>query len=807
MEKDPEQIRNLLSSQQIPVAIVPPVYNEKDGVVKEVGSVLHEYALAIILNQDTTPNAKSWQEQSSAAMNTWLQLHLMMLSVEYINEGSCYVDFSKEENPSGYWRTMEAIARRMCGCEKPYDTKMIDANMQSRFEFHKTQIADLNATYLRIKEEKQREKEKKEEGEQERQLKKAKKVAQAAAVAAADEDPVGEMVAAGAAARAAAPAQRILILEEELQKDYIVEDSRTMRAMRSEEVDASIQVPLTGDDVMQKVTFTVSAVPNKDGKIIGYLIRLLVHDASWNMGRFFQTLIKQCAIREKKSRLPNYQDPWPEYVYLQGTNHPVHTMTLDRWMDCINQLDGERPSFQKKVLQSGQHERIEAYSSMYHPRHVLRLDRALKRLHEAGGINCVDLTQFGGEGVARWPFPKTVRYMSKQVFWFHSKYSGFMNQYFPFAVASAVPDGGGAPDELYNYLRHSNLYSKDQIRALSPKFLAYKTGNLFVHWAIDADNSVDKLDKLYPIDYAGIYERYCSGIQLTVEEQQAVATYQREVKRHSGLWMEKFHQLCQLEGSPEFLQISKAGKAMLVWYQTFVKSNPIISREVEMYDPELDLFSNWVIRQMAQYEKFGKIVQPIIPFKLRGCFSVYQRRMGQLLYNFNLYGGGGSGKSFSTIGFFEKMAIPGGTFVTFDKLTNAADQTDEPVDDEIRGQHEMDETYVSAEHGRRQPEKVNLKKSAMTSGTLSLKVFEFQTIAGVPGKFRCGRTVIQAQNFTEVTCSNTVPDDTALGSRFHNVLLGECNLVCERSEQTQIALGVRAPQKNCFRVAQTFFRR
>jgi len=786
MEKDTEQTRSLLSSQQTPVAIVPPIINEKDGLIKEVGSVVHEYALAIIFNQDTTKNAKSWQEQSYVAMNTWLQLHLIMLGVEYVKEGAFYLDVSKEENPSTYWRVLEAIANRMCGSEKPVHTKLIKDHVGATFEFHKNQIADLNMTYKRVREEKEKEKEKKDDADRERAVKKAKTAAAAAAAAdGADAGGGGDDAVAAAAAPggafAAVPAipEKIWNLEEEMQKDYIFEDSRAMHPMRADEIDVSIKVPLSGEDVMPKVTFTVSNIHNEKGAIIGLLIRLLVHDSTWNLGRFFQTLIKQCRDREENGSLPYYREPWPQYSYLQGTNHPVHTMTHDRWMQCVNDLNGERPNFAKRILQNGQHERMEAYSSPYHPKNVCTLARALKRLHEAGGIHCdpvKDLALFVGEGKAMWPFPKTVRYQSKQVFWFHPRLSGFMNQYFPFAT-SFSPDSGDCSVELYNYLRYNEVYAKEQIRALSPKFSTYKTGNLFVHWAIDADNSVDKLDRLFPTDYYESYQLYLKHAPLGAEKKAEIELYQKEVKRQTSIWMSKFRQLCQLEGSPEFLPISKAGRCMLEWYQAFMKAGPEmgITREVEMYDDELDLFSNWVLKQMAQYEKFGKIVQPIIPFKVRGCFSVYQRRMNQLLYNMNLYGGGGSGKSFSAIGFLEKMAIPG-TFIIYDRVTDAADQTDQSVDDEIRGQHEMDETFVNADQGKKKPDKVNSKKSALTSGQLSLKTFEYQTIAGIPGKFRCARTVVQSQNYTEATCSNTVPDDTALGSRYHNVLLGDSNI-------------------------------
>ncbi len=580
-----------------------------------------------------------------------------------------------------------------------------------------------------------------------------------------------------------------------------------MNPIRSDEVDATIKIPLTGENVMQKVTFTVAIVPNTENTPIGLLIRLLVHDSSWNMGKFFQTLIKQCHSRAENGQVSYYREPWPQYAMLQGTNHPVHEMTHDRWMQCVNDINGERPNFAKRVLQNGQYERMEAFSSPCHPKNVYTLSRALKRLHEAGGVLCTpkDVPLYGGggspDGIARWPFPKTVRYQSKQVFWFHPRYSGFMNQYIPFST-SYTPDGGECNCELYGYLRHTDLYSKDEIRALSPKFSSYKTGNLFVHWAIDADVTVDKLDRLFPTDYYETYQRYLAGVSIG-EVAAEVETYQREVRRQSAAWMGKFRQLCQLEGSSEFIPISKAGRATLEWYQAYLKGKPKlgISREVEMYDGELDLFSNWVLRQMAQYEKFAKMVQPIVPFKVRGCFSVYQRRNNNLLYNVNFYGGPGSGKSFAAIDFTKKVSIPD-TVSIYSRVTAAADQTDQAVDDEIRGIHEMPEVFVSAEQGRKHPDMVNQKKDALTSGQLAIKVFEHQTIAGVPGKFRSARTVVQSQNYTEVTCCNVVPDEGALGTRYHNVLVGDSNVPIHEVDNVDVWSDDKKEVADDYRVGQ-----
>jgi hypothetical protein len=143
-----------------------------------------------------------------------------------------------------------------------------------------------------------------------------------------------------------------------------------------------------------------------------------------------------------------------------------------------------------------------------------------------------------------------------------------------------------------------------------------------------------------------------------------------------------------------------------------------------------------------------------------------------------LYGSHGGGKSHSTVSFLAKFCIPG-TFKVIDRCTGAADQTDQSVFDEIRGQHEMDEAFVNSKHGEKNKDKVNMKKSSMTSGAITVKTLEFVNVPGY-GRLRGNRELTQAQNYTEVTCSNTRPSEDAIGSRFHNVLLGESKIPVEQ---------------------------
>ncbi len=765
---DDAQKRELIGAHQTPVSTVPPLWVESEGVIKKIPDVIGECALAIVIGIDTTPNATSWQERATNAVNTWLQFDLLTLAVQDTTLGGFSVDASKDTNPSAYWRALEALARRLLGSETLNDKHIINDKIQYLHTVHREHLNDLNATIDRLKKEKDDAKESK--------SKKAKK---------AEEDEED------AAPVAPVVPKKVFIrtfdFDTEMSRAFIKkDDSEHLEGLVINPDDILVNVPVSGAsaDVMSKVTFTVAAVPNPKGTIIGYLIRILIHDKQWNPGEIIGKLIKQCTTRKTNEGNAYYKDPWPQYTHLQGTAFPVHNMTWGRWTSCVNEITGERPNYEKHIVQMSQTERAESRSSPTYPGAICNLNRALKNLKEAGGLVGNVGDYYESEGTAQWPVAlRPLRFMSDTVFWDDGEKVGLFHQFFPFMI----PFGGkdAFSPELINYARHCRIMTKEALRNLAPQFSAYKTGNILIHMATDCDKYEGKAKKVLPANYSELYKVYKSGVSLTGEARERVDLYQKTVKHYSSIWMQKFCTVCQLQGSPEYLNIPMQLKSMIKWYQEFTSSSggagsePVpITREYELYDPDMDLFSNCVIRQLAQYEKFGKIVQPIIPYKLRGCFSVYQLRRGQTLYNLNLYGGAGAGKSWATVGFLGKMCIPG-TFKCIDRCTGAADQTDQSVHDEIRGQHEMDEAFVNSEHGKKHVDKVNMKKSALTSGTLTLKMCEIQTIPGI-GRVRAAKETTQAQNYTEVNCSNTQPGEDAIGSRYHNVLLGESTVPIEQ---------------------------
>lgn len=749
---DDQQKRELIGSQQVPVAVIPPEWIERECVVNAIPDVEGECAMALIIGEDLTKGATSWREKcmTPLANVNWFLMYFLILCVEEHKLGSPSVNVSKLANPDTYNRAVKSLARRMAGIEKP---TIDDANIKKYIHYlptiNKEHLTDITNMIELVKKE-----------EAERKQKKRKK------------DEEGGIMAALAAIippPPPPPPKRELNLYNELKNDILFEDSNDIVIEKVASED-NMSIPTINGQICSKVSFTVTDVTNANNVTIGYLVRLLVHDEKWNPGRLIYDLSKECEEREKQKGNQFAREPKPQYLHLQGTDFPTHSMSWSRWVSCANYIYGQHDTLQSNLLDISQCSRADNKASMMHPFKVCSLDLALRRLREAGGV-VPDKNQFyAGEKIAAFPL-RAVKYPSNTVFWDHDKLIGLSGQYFPFALKNSK-DFFNA--DIMRYLNRAGPFSKETIRNMMPQFSSYKTGNMLIHMAVEANLYEDRVKSYEP---ERLYERYVLYKEGHIMNMEDVAKHQEIMQHYNKIGMRKLCTVLPLEGSAEFAPVPETIKMMLKWIQEY--GDQPITRESELYDDQMDLFSNWIAKQMVQYEKFGKIVQTIIPFKLRGCFSVYQLRLIDiLLYNLNVFGFQGNGKSFLTVSFLQKFCIPG-TFKVIDRLTGAADQTDQSVYDEIRGQHEMDEAFVSAAHGKKHVDKVNMKKSALTSGKLTVKICENQRVAGY-GTLRGSRLVEQAQNYTEVNCSNTKPDENAIGSRYHNVLLAESNIPVEQ---------------------------
>jgi hypothetical protein len=718
MSDEDDQLRELIKSQQKHCPVVPPVSMETHGLIQDraVENVLKEGAVALILGEDLAGH--SWAQGINLGSEVWLRFWVMVLAVENQELGSFYIDAPRKDAGSmRYQHTVEALARMSLGVNEEKDRKIVAANVRPSHYIHKQQIDDVYrcAQKMRAENPPGRKKDQKKRG------------------AAADkdtEDPVPKKTKQVSIASVfASPLKARMIIARGASED-----------LHADNFSLDVAIPKLShvdDEVINKVTFTLAIVKNEAGDaVVGYLVRFLVHDARWNPGEEVNRLVSTAKARDSNVRNANFKEPYVHYANWQKTHFPAYDMTWERWIKAGNVVWGSQPSFEELNRQMGRQNRPDELGSDMCPLKMSSLRRAWRRLKEAGGNVGSMSDYYSIETTATWPSSMEVyKEMPSRVFWDHTDKVGFFGQTFPRTLSIREEN-----PELHTYLENTFVPSKNAISNFVSQNMRYRTGNVIIHMAEEAD------------------------------EMEKMARRKDNVKHVCATQMEKFRSLCLPSlDALEHLGHSKAAKATIRWMLRFMKSHETVTRETELYDANMTLFGNLKARQMVQYEKVFTIVQAVIPMKIVIVFSVYRRQKG-LLGHFLVYGDAGGGKSFLTNEFARDRFIPG-TFELLDRLTDSADQTDMNVIDEIRGFNEVPEHLVSEEAGRKKPDAVNAKKSHLTEGGGSIRTYKEVDLGGAMGKVRGARVSKQILNYTEICCSNTHPDDGALMSRYHMHLM------------------------------------
>lgn len=744
MNSDDNQTQDILSALRDPTILVPPLFTEREPIEK-VTDVHKEYAMAILVGEDITKDALSWREFK---YNTnWNIIWLLLLSIEDTSLGSPYINISKQQSPIAYEATVHSLARQYLSLADTNDKTRIKFNVKNSHFINKTQLQDIQDAFEC---EKKKEKEKKDKKPNKKKKKNEEEDE--------DEEEEEEQLVEEIEEEIAVDFQTLL--EKYMDSDLVVFINETGPRNQKEGPSGldkeSFLVPTISDQVSPKATLTLTPIPSVDNKnkVVGYLVRVVQHDPRWNPGEMVLKLCSQCEQRNEAKDARSYKEPWPQYVHLTGSNFIVHNMSLGKWFETINTAKGgQRPNFNGTTEQFAQVERIDVFDSANHPLSVCSLDVALERLSRAGG----DIGEFrdygNGDNTIRWPkHLETFRYFSPHVFWDHERYVGLFTQYFPKAINAEHYFG----KEMCLFLDRCQLIERKEVVHKSAHAVGYRTNNMFVYYAAEA-NELE--EKLIPF------------------RQQNQFIYANELKKVNEVCKRKFNSIMQLDGTPTYLPIPPSIKACIAWYQEYTKTHDTLSLDTEIYDPGLDIYSNHVIRLLALYNICGKMLLPNIVYKLHCLFTVYrQRKPGRQLPNIGIHGAHGDGKS-SILDYFSNLSIPG-TFMVISRSTDAADQTDVPVHDEIRGTHEAEEAFIDSRVAKRHANKVNMKKTALSEGKVTVKRYEDKQVPG-GGKLHGFRISTQATEYSEITLSNSIPDDTALASRSHNILLVKSSIPFE----------------------------
>jgi hypothetical protein len=752
--------RELLSSVTTPMPKFPPAWVEANSIVTEpVKGVTNEYAVALT-GDDLVPDAKAWADHRAEITPHFFAFLFLALCVENPNLGKKCVLVDKDEKPELYKVVIHAYARQISRIPEPNDAKIIQSYVGGCQQIKLSFLRDLKEAIDKVKkdaEEKRKKKKRRvdEDGEEEEEEEEEEEVPQlppgGAGVGVGVGDilkTLGNLMFINRQPRPGAISDNSsnYLMDHQLLFDshpwFRRNDNAPVVAHVTQD-DDNISIPNGADETSNKATFTVMPCYSGNGALKGYLIRVFQHDGAWNPGEMIHTLQEEINVRSLNAGNANFRDPWPQYRYLTGTMHPVHKMTYHKWFQLVNQLQPAQiiQTYEQAMAQEASGISVGNYVKPFHPRQVLTLKDALARLRNAGAVVGLDSAYENGN------FPQDQRaykYLSSQVHWANTNEIGLSSQYFP-----GIKEHGVSEPVLLN-LKSQKHVSIEKVSSYFPHFGKQKTSNSIIHMEDEAD----------------ALQKHCETFTLNTDE------YRLAIADANKVCMQKLTSICQLDGVVDSIPISAPLRATLHELQ---RHQTHLTRDLELKDPAMSFFGNYMAQMMLTYEKTLRIIHTRYSVMCHGLFSCAQRRVGQLLFSILIIGPGALGKGVCSTGFVAKMAVPG-TWEKIDRTTAAADQTDRGIYDLIRVCEEIDDDLVNPTIKSANKEKVNMAKSSMTSGSQCIKTFEHVLIPGF-GKVRDSRLIHVHTNMTTVGNSNvTAVSADALASRWHREIIHETDI-------------------------------
>ena len=196
------------------------------------------------------------------------------------------------------------------------------------------------------------------------------------------------------------------------------------------------------DSTVQKVRFTVTAVPNDAGLVMGLYARFLVRDEEMNPSEFYVRLVDNQNKRAARKRNPRSQmaardaEMFPQYgrMIRIGSSHPVADASAQTYMMRAISID---PSLNtpERIARCGSFG-FAHYADQAHLSAILTTERAVERMRKLnpGVMIETSVEAWWKDGTARFPEAEnatTYVYHSDSLFWYSDAYVGFCEQWFP----------------------------------------------------------------------------------------------------------------------------------------------------------------------------------------------------------------------------------------------------------------------------------------------------------------------------------------------------------------------------------------
>lgn len=488
--------------------------------------------------------------------------------------------------------------------------------------------------------------------------------------------------------------------------------------------------PWNGEhELISKIQMTLTAMPraNSDPRnpenICALLLRFLYHDPQLNIGDFVSLVVNN-SMERNRPKLGNTSrraynkssdEQFPGYVSLFGSNHPVSSSTTMQTFFQVALEYDEKLSLYNDRNRLYQSMNLSHRNDAFYPNQILNWRNASRLLQACGCEHTLEIDWYD-EQTHTATFPAefmTFKYVSDGVFWYNRRYVGISEHLFPFVsqdqdflaqlVGGADPrslvddDGnlinGVSPatvssvmQEIQSMISSSWLVERSKVQ--DKRLIAYRTNNEFIHRYAEATMIHKKLMQMLPAhwretwdDVQELRERYGADEDwmehATIDLRERAREYMQYCalrKRTKEALMRIFKTLWVTEGNIDDLPIPDSIKAIQRWYRDNAGRFPNLTREYMMWDPDMGMFSNCILRLQRNYAKVATIVHPILCILAIGLFSCYYQGRG---LGFNMLGHGwhATGKTKTTINTFnDYTSIPGST-MEYCTSTGASDTT------------------------------------------------------------------------------------------------------------------------------------
>lgn len=579
-------------------------------------------------------------------------------------------------------------------------------------------------------------------------------------------------------------------------------------------------------EVWPKMDMTLSALPKqgmgpqKEESIVAILLRFISYDSSINLGDFFKRLIDNHERRRtnqnnsKNNRFNPTSEMFPTYVPLFGSRHPAGTATSRltyfkaalEYDATLRDVVGPGKQYENEAdLLSQMHPYI--LDNLFCPSRILRWASAVSIMEDAEvDADYLDRNVWYDDGAKLLTYPKdlqTFAYSLEGIFWFSTEYVGICEQRFPYVDSdqdflAQVMSGtdprillsgqrveGNDDDDGYKSgmarMREMISTSHKVRRAdlQNQQIVKYHTLNEYIYRYAEMLKIYEYLGRYFPKHYRKTWEEVQElkggddddldweqfiddpDLKRRVEECRFYDTLSERIRNalmkvHTSLWI--------VEGNVEELPVPDPIKIIQKWGCD--ANFPNMTRDYFMYDPQVGMFGNCILRMNEMFVSVSKIVHPILCILWIGLFSCYFMKR-ELKFNMMGHGWRATGKTMTVLDTPKKYICIPGTTESFTTSTAASDTTDNHRYDWIYLMDETEGYKVDPEEAKKFQTLVNKAKVKMVEQQVGHNVFvPIMNADGTTGRWS---RVVTTDHFcvsVEVT-NKEVSQKDALASRYY----------------------------------------